>query len=245
VLQNVLTPRERKAARLNDDLVQMVVHDMQSPIMVLMAQLSMLREDAPRRMVDRVDEAIGGAKTLSRMTSNLLDVNRFAARRMPIEREPTDVAAVARGVVSSMSLLEPGRVIELSGDASAMCCCDADLVRRILENLVSNAIKHSPIEGKVRVYVTSAQGQGAHGSASPRGGHVRVAVQDEGAGVPAEARQRIFEKFGVASLRTGSGYHSTGLGLAFCKLAVESHGGTIRLEDAIPHGSVFVVELPA
>ena len=63
--------------------------------------------------------------------------------------------------------------------------------------------------------------------------------------VPVEARQRIFEKFGAVAVRKDSAYHSVGLGLAFCKLAVEAHGGTIGVEDAVPHGSIFAFELPA
>jgi len=72
---------------------------------------------------------------------------------------------------------------------------------------------------------------------------LRVAVHDEGPGVPPEDRDRIFEPFSAQGLRTENGYESSGLGLVFCRLAVEAQGGTIRIEDGHPRGSVFVVEL--
>ena len=74
---------------------------------------------------------------------------------------------------------------------------------------------------------------------------MRVAVHDQGHGVPAEARKKIFEKFGTVEARQESDYHSAGLGLAFCKLAIEAHGGTIGVDPGVPAGSTFWFELPA
>jgi signal transduction histidine kinase len=102
-----------------------------------------------------------------------------------------------------------------------------------MENLLSNGIKHTKARGTLRVEVQRL------------GDRVRVAVRDEGPGVPPEARQRIFEKFGAAATRKDRTYHSVGLGLAFCRLAVEAHGGAIGVEDAVPRGSVSAFELPA
>ena len=76
-------------------------------------------------------------------------------------------------------------------------------------------------------------------------GRVRVAVHDEGRGVPPEARAKIFEKFGTVESRQEWAYHSVGLGLAFCKLAIEAHGGTIGVDPGVPAGSTFWFELPA
>jgi signal transduction histidine kinase len=107
------------------------------------------------------------------------------------------------------------------------------LVRRVLENLISNGIKHTPTGGKLRIVIRTNSGT------------VRVAVHDEGPGVPLAARQRIFEKFGAITTRREQSYHSVGLGLAFCKLAIEAHGGSIGVEAAVPRGSVFWFELPS
>ncbi|MGD9921307.1 MAG: sensor histidine kinase, partial [Pseudorhodoplanes sp.] len=111
--------------------------------------------------------------------------------------------------------------------------CDGAIIRRILENLVGNAIKHTPAGSHVRI------------SISKRDGLVRVEVQDEGDGVPEEAREKIFEKFVTIQNRRARAYRSAGLGLAFCKLAIEAHEGAIGVDPRTPHGSTFWFELRA
>jgi signal transduction histidine kinase len=110
--------------------------------------------------------------------------------------------------------------------------CDPDVICRVIQNLLSNAIKHTPAGGRIEASIAAA------------GGRVRVEVADEGAGVPPEARATLFEKFGAPRARADQKYHSAGLGLAFCKLAVEAHGGTIGITPRSPRGSVFWFELP-
>jgi two-component system sensor histidine kinase KdpD len=117
--------------------------------------------------------------------------------------------------------------------APIFATCDGAIVRRVVENLVSNAIKHTPADAPVCIAVRAA------------GDRVRIEVTDGGPGVPSEARERIFEKFGTVEMRREQKYHSAGLGLSFCKLAVQAHGGTIGVESAEPQGSVFWFELPA
>ena len=101
-----------------------------------------------------------------------------------------------------------------------------------MENLVSNAIKHTPAGTPIRISIASG------------GGRVHVAVHDKGGGVPPQARAKIFEKFGTVESRHERAYHSVGLGLAFCKLAIEAHGGTIGVDPGVPVGSTFWFELP-
>jgi two-component system, sensor histidine kinase and response regulator len=113
-----------------------------------------------------------------------------------------------------------------------VCECDSELLRRIIENLISNAIKHTAPGSHITVEVSGASKC------------VRIAVQDEGPGVPPDAREQIFERYSAKGLLARGGQHSVGLGLAFCKLATEAHGGRVWVEDAQPHGSRFVVELP-
>ena len=110
--------------------------------------------------------------------------------------------------------------------------CDEGVIRRVLENLVNNALKHAPPSSLVRIGCRAT------------GGAARFEVWDEGPGVPPEARQRIFEKFGAVAARKANDYHSAGLGLAFCKLAVEAHQGSIGVEACQPQGSGFWFELP-
>ncbi len=218
--------------RLRDDLSNMIVHDIRSPLTTLLLQLELLRMDLTGDAAAAVDNAIDSGRRLNDMASTLLDVSKLEEGKMPLARAPADLTKLADEVRAALAGLEPDRVITLVPSGPARANCDAAIVRRVLENLVSNGIKHTPRGGKLTIEVTSMPGR------------VRVAVRDEGQGVPAEAKQRIFEKFGSAIVRRDAAYHSVGLGLAFCRLAVEAHGGTIGVEDAVPHGSVFAFELP-
>jgi PAS domain S-box-containing protein len=227
------TAELRQLERLRDDLVHMIVHDMRSPLAVLILRLEQLRSrvgPGPDRIVDG---AVRSAMALSQMANALLDVSRLEEGKMPLERAPCDLSRLVTEVCNGVVPLEAGRVIEVDCPAPVTLACDGGLVRRVIENLVSNGIKHTPGGGVLRL------------SARAVPGRARISVQDQGPGVPVEARQRIFEKFGTVAARRDDSYHSAGLGLAFCKLAVEAHGGAIGVDSVEPHGSLFWVELPA
>lgn len=214
------------------DTMRMLVHDMRSPLQIVLAHLDLLRSDfrGDARATD-VEEAIGGALMLRRMTDSLLDVSKLESGRMPIQPSDTDLMTLARSVVESLRVLQPSRTVTVEGAVEVMCRCDVDLTRRLIDNLVGNAMKHTEIAGRVRVVVSST------------GDKARIEVRDEGTGVPREKRGAIFARSGATSRRSPA-CASTGIGLTFCKLAVEVQGGEIRVEDAVPHGSVFIVELP-
>jgi signal transduction histidine kinase len=200
-----------------------------------MANLAMLREDLAEQteFAEHADAAMAETVRVNRMANNLLDISRLEASRLPLQRTPTDVVQLARNVTRALGALDPTRQIEVRARVPVVCDCDADLVRRILENLVSNAIKHTATGGHILVEVSSDKAC------------VRIAVQDDGPGVPKQSRGQIFERYSATRMNTGTGAHSVGLGLAFCKLAAAAHGGKIWVEDVSPRGSRFVVELPA
>jgi K+-sensing histidine kinase KdpD len=115
---------------------------------------------------------------------------------------------------------------------AVICECDVALTRRIIENLLSNAIRRTMPDGHIAVSVS-------HGKQ-----RVRLVVEDKGPSIPAEDCERIFERSPSQGMYKSSGHHSLCVGLAFCKLAVTAHGGSIRVEEAHPRGNRFVVELP-
>lgn len=230
-----LTLRLRRAeSTARDDLVNMFVHDLRAPLTVVMAHLSMLREDVADRSesAENADAAMAAALRVNRMANNLLDISRLEASRLPLQRSPTDIAQVARAVTRAMAALDPSRRIEMRALKPVVCECDGELMRRIIENLVSNAIKHTDPGGHIVVQVSSATAC------------VRVAVEDDGPGISEESRECIFERYSAKSLQTRAGAHTVGLGLAFCKLAAAAHGGKIWVERMVPNGSRFVVEVP-
>ena len=224
-----LRPRDERPA---SDAVQMLVHDMRSPMQALLANLEQLRARVGRESAGEVEAAIGGAATLRRMTNSLLDISRLDKGQMPVQRSVTDLSKLAYSAAALVRQIQPRRDISVETYGDTVCNCDPELTRRIVDNLVSNAMKHTEVEGRVSVAVTGSWDK------------VYIAVSDEGRGVPVERRARIFEAYNTDGLVSTTGSESSGLGLAFCKLAAEAQGGTIRVEDATPRGSVFVVELP-
>ena len=166
------------------------------------------------------------------MITALLDVKKFESGEMAVSPEDRDIVATAREALDSLGGLVSTRNVKLEGDEGGVVVAhDPQLTERIIANLVSNALRHTPEDGRVSISVTSADGR------------ARVDVQDEGPGIPEEYRDRIFEKFGQVEAQQGR-VATTGLGLTFCALAVQAHGGDIGVESEIGAGSTFWFELP-
>ncbi len=217
--------------KLRDDLVHMIVHDMRSPLTALILNLSFVANEIQGEPQQVANDCVGVAEQLADMANALLDVSRLETGNMPLSLAECDLLAVARTAAQRVGGRSKERTIAID-PGSALVRCDEGLVRRVLENLLGNAIKHSPAGGSVHV------------SANDTALGTRVVVADDGPGVPEAVRPRIFEKFSAAGHRTEGGHHSAGLGLAFCKLAIEAHGGTIGVEPASPQGSLFWFVLP-
>src|SRR5687768_13007283 len=232
IVLQALVARHSRAESIAPHAVQMLVHDLRSPIQVVLGNLELLKAEVRGESARDLEGAIDGASTVDRMTTSLLDLTRLEAGVLPVQRSRTDLSALADAAVSSLRALQPNRILTVEVEGDPICQCDAELTRRILENLISNALKHTAVEGPVRVVITGLRDR------------VRMAVSDAGPGVAASERSRIFEPYSAGRLRSAAGFASSGLGLAFCRLAAEAQGGTIRLEDGVSGGSVFVVELP-
>lgn len=221
---------------LRDDLVHMVVHDMRSPLTALMANLHFLKGSVGKVLegesVDDLAAAARSAGVVAQMANDLLDVSRMEEGKLPLSPSATDLVALANDVRTGLAAWQRGRTIEVDAPAAVVAVCDSGIVRRVIENLVTNAIKHTPDKGRIWIAVDA-------------GSPVRVSVLDEGQGVPVEARETIFEKFGTVAARQDRAYHSAGLGLAFCKLAILAHGGRIGVDDRVEGGSAFWFEIPA
>ena len=150
---------------------------------------------------------------------------------MPVALSDTDLTSLLPSAVESMGPAPSGiRVLFEMQQTPVQVMCDQNLIARVLVNLVGNAFKFSPPGGRVRVGLAALPDR------------VRVTVTDDGPGIPLEFRDTVFQKFG----QTPQGraiVHSSGLGLTFCKLAVEAHGGTIGIEAGDSGGACFWLEL--
>ena len=231
--------------RQRDDLIRLqlqkerltafVVHDLKNPVnaMDLHAQLLLTDRELSPKARESARHIREEARSLLRLLLNLLDISKSEEGQLTARREPVDFHRLAAEVFEAFELKASTAGVTLAQDVAARSVeADRDLLRRILENLLDNAIRHAPAGSTVQLTTATSE----------KGFELKVA--DAGPGVTPALRQSIFERYvqlepaARSAERTGRG-----LGLAFCKLAVEAHGGTIEVAEANP-GAVFVVRLP-
>jgi len=223
--------------RLRDNLVHMVVHDLRSPLLGLSGCLQMLQADLAGKLeaeqAEDLESALAAAVKLGGMVASLLDVSRLESGQMPLNKQPCDLHAVMTEAVASLGGLTKDRhVVVVPSGTPLTVGCDPEIVGRVVANLIGNALKFTPANGEIKV-AACLTADGA-----------KVSVQDTGPGIPEAYRERIFEKFGQVDGRAEGKRNSTGLGLTFCKLAVEAHGGRIGVDSEEGRGSVFWFTLP-
>jgi len=228
--------RLEKLELLRDSLVHMIVHDLRSPLAGIRAYLDLLSLDGAGKLDAELTESIEAARRvageMTDMVSDLLDVSRMEAGKMPLELAPADLGALAADAVAATGASSRVRLrVEAPADRLRVVC-DAGVIRRVVANLVGNAVKFTPASGQITVSVRAD------------GADVKVSVADTGHGIPPEFHQKVFEKYGQVEAAKHGAKHSSGLGLTFCRYAVEAHGGRIGLESAVGKGSTFWIVLP-
>jgi two-component system, sensor histidine kinase and response regulator len=225
--------RQRELERLRDNLVHMVVHDMRSPMQVIVMTLEMVQKIVQEHDPDLQEFVIAAqqsAKQLLNMAGELLDISRLETDQMPLQYTTGSLVGLVRVVQESCAAMAEGKKLAVEPGEEITAVYDHDLIRRVLMNLINNALHFIPPDGEIRIGVSRDNRQ------------ILVKVADNGSGIPPEYHQKIFEKFGQVE-KKGARY-GTGLGLAFCKLAVEAHGGVIGVESNIGQGSTFWFTLP-
>ncbi len=228
----------RRLEKLKTDLFRMLIHDLKGPISELTANLDILSYTASDENKGFVETAKNSCDTLYSMVSNLLDIARLEEGKLELihERiEPADLLGEAlarvywsmeqRKVRAEQDFLPESRREAFWGDRG--------ILLRVLQNLLSNALSYSP-EGKAVVV----------GFDYPDDGVIRFFVEDEGPGVPPEHHDKIFDKYAQLEKKGDGRIYTTGLGLTFCKMAVEAHHGRIFVESDGRLGSRFVFDLP-
>lgn len=218
------------------DLTQMVVHDLKNPLTAMIGYLEILSYGA---ISPDQELLLGGAlrsgKQLTALIGDLLDIARMEEGRFDLELSGFAVQHLLHECADELGswLAQERKVAEVIAPAeSLLAWADLRLLRRVLLNLVSNAIKHTPAGTRIQLRAV----------ALPAG--LLIEVEDNGPGIPPDQLDQIFERFRGAAHQTGR-QTSTGLGLTFCRMAVEAHGGSIAAANVPAGGAIFRIFLPS
>ncbi|MBE0557324.1 MAG: HAMP domain-containing histidine kinase [Proteobacteria bacterium] len=225
-------------------LVRMMVHDLKGPLSGIMANLDLLGKNRLKPQEHEcVETALMGCQDLFHMIQNLLEIGKMEQGQIELNLSIVDPEELFREVVKKMKTLSEQKGVRLLIDCRSAVRAlpvDAHLLERIIYNLVLNALTYSSPEGEVILSTTDGMEKEK----------IRLAVSDSGIGIPPEFQDTIFDVYAQVDSRQGirnGGVKtpgSVGLGLAFCRLAAEQHGGRIWVQSVPGQGSTFIVELP-
>ena len=233
-LQDITERKELDALR--EDLTSMIYHDLRSPLGNIVSSLGVLQgmigpDDAANSILKVASHS---TDRIQRLIDSLLDINRLESGQSIAEQSEVQTEELIRAAVNDAAPSAAGRrqTVEINiQEPLPRIWVDADMIRRVLINLLENAIKYSKTETKIEI------------GAKPDGAAVLFWVQDQGPGIAPSEQKRVFEKF--ARIKAGSHRPSgLGIGLAFCRTAVMAHGGHIWIESEEGKGSRFLFTLP-
>jgi signal transduction histidine kinase len=233
--------RLQRANGFKNEILGTVAHDLKNPLGVILGRTEMLTEligagSSKESITAQVEHIRDATKRLTSMVDHLISDAMADAFDITIRREPVDIAALVGEVAEANkpSAMNKQQVIAVSAPPDRFTMCDSDRMREAIDNLISNAIKYSPIGGKIALLVT-------HDEA-----HTVIRVTDEGAGLSPEDLGRLFGRFQRLSAKPTAGESSTGLGLSIVKRIIDMHGGKVIADSAGPgQGSTFAIVLPA
>ena len=236
---------ERGRMEWRADLTRMIVHDLRNPITTISSSLDTIegRFSAEQLMPinDLLHTAEYACNTLIEMVDSLLDINRAEAGKFSIDAEAMRLPSLIKQIEQNLKPLAQQRNIDMTfeyvGELPAVWG-DKQLLRRVIVNLLDNGLKFTASGGRVYGIISA---EPAHDDLHEDG--ARIAIYDNGPGIPAIHKERIFDRF-ITFNPGGGQIRGTGLGLTLCKLAVEAHGGRIWVEDAPYGGSVFIFTVP-
>ncbi|MGD9093226.1 MAG: GAF domain-containing protein [Anaerolineales bacterium] len=222
---------------LRNDLISMIYHDLRSPLANVVSSLdvleSMIPPDSDPTQKSLLEIAIRSTERIQRLTNSLLDIRRLEAGQPLGSRQATSPTNLANDASENVQLIVDNKNQEVSmlvEDGLPDVWVDVDMIRRVLANLLENAVKYTPPGSKIYIGARQEEDQ------------VLMWVQDTGPGIPQSEQKRVFDKF--TRLHGQGTQKGLGLGLAFCRLAIEAHGGRIWVESGPESGASFKFLLP-
>ncbi len=224
---------QRRLQQQRADLSHMLVHDIRSPLTALVGFLHLLELDAGPKLAQHerahLEIARASANSITAMLDEFLEIQRLEDGALRLALVDCELVEFVRATVESMRPLAGARRVSVSTSCDVISArCDLAIVGRVITNLLGNAFKYTPEDAVVGVALAETDDG------------FTVAVEDDGPGIPLDQQARIFEKFRRASDRSGG----HGLGLAYCRLAAEAHGGRITVMSSPGRGSRFELALP-
>ena len=235
ILRDITERKELDALR--EDMTAMIYHDLRSPLANIVSSLDMLEDMIPKEdesAISMLTIALNSTGRIQRLINSLLDISRLEAGQQILDQNPIDPSALIDEAIRDVEPGASGRrqtVVKSLAFGLPLISVDVDMIHRVFINLLENAIKFTPPEGKIEI-----------GGKVENADWVRIWVRDSGPGIPPQEQDRIFEKF--IRLRGKDKPGGLGVGLAFCRLAVLGHGGRIWVESELDKGSTFFLTLP-
>lgn len=227
--------RLKETEKARDEMTAMMVHDMRNPLIGITGNLEIVQMEG--RLVEEdaecIEQARRCASDLVHMVNSLVDLNRLENGKMPLELQDANISDIVETAIHSLGAR--GRLVRITQDIPAYEAshCDSGIMSRVIANLISNAIDFVPVDtGHIQVIVRET------------GDYLKLSVIDNGPGIPKADQPRIFNKFVQTAQSKRNGRPSAGLGLAFCKMAVDAHGGSIKLHSEEGQGCHFEILLP-
>ena len=231
--------RLARLQREKDSLVQLIVHDLRSPLNAVMLSLEYVAQEVRTRqagsdLTEALEDARSTAHRVSSMVAQILDTAKLEEGQLALDRAPLGTGDLLKKVRQQLAPMARDKRVEVKVEAPLDLAVRGDvrLLGRVIENLLSNSIRHTPAGGKILL------------AAGREGGDCRLSVHNSGEPIKPDERERIFAKFQQGSAE-GARLGGWGLGLYFCRMVVEAHGGRISVEDVEGWTASFVVRMPA
>ncbi len=229
---------ESELEQLREDMTRMIVHDLRNPLSNIMNSLDVMQDvirekDPSISLLELLKIARRSGQRLQQLISSILDMSRLESGQAVLETSPTDLMPVLQDTLEFVEPQAKIREIQLEANLAMqlpMVEIDRDMISRVTLNLLDNAIKFTQMGGQVNLSTRLLKSE------------VEVIVADNGPGIPTNQLDTIFEKF--TRVQNKNGPQGTGLGLAFCQLAVKAHGGRISVKSQLGHGTIFYFTLP-
>ncbi len=235
IMKDVSARKELDALR--DDMTSMIFHDLRSPLGNIVSSLEMMSTLMPPddTLTSMLNIARNSTARIQRLVNSLLDINRLETGQPIVDQNSIDPVALVRESLRDVEPASAARQQILTNNANSvlpLIWVDVDMIYRVFINLLENAIKFTPVSGRIEIGAQT----------NPDGLFVKFWVRDSGTGIPPADQERIFEKF--TRLRGKNRPGGLGVGLAFCRLALQGHGGEIWVESEIDKGTTFWLTLP-